>query len=160
MRKLLDFIRQTRKEGRIRASYGCEGFLGPYEGDVRDWMFRCTAGVTVASVLVDGGISACTSIRSNYRQGNIYEDDFMDVWEHRFQLHRNHDWMKTDDCKDCSYWRYCEGNGLHLRDDEGKLLLCHMKRMGSPLPALPSVAYAPQSLCSQQAIAPFGECTK
>ena len=92
-------------------------------------MFRCSAGVTVASVLVDGGISACTSIRSNYRQGNIYEDDFMDVWEHRFQPHRNHDWMKTGDCKDCRYWRYCEGNGLHLRDDEGRLLLCHMKRM-------------------------------
>ena len=28
----------------------------------------------------------------------------------------------------------------------------------SPLPALPSVANAPQSLCSQQAIAPLGEC--
>ena len=28
----------------------------------------------------------------------------------------------------------------------------------SPLPALPSVACAPQSLCSQQAIAPLGEC--
>ncbi len=31
-------------------------------------------------------------------------------------------------------------------------------RNNSPLPALPSVACAPQSLCSQQAIAPFGEC--
>ena len=28
----------------------------------------------------------------------------------------------------------------------------------SPLPALPSIACAPQSLCSQQAIAPLGEC--
>lgn len=129
MRGLLDFIRQTRKEGRIHASYGCEGFLGAYEGEVRDWMFRCAAGITVASVLVDGSISACTSIRHNYKQGNIYEDDFMDVWEHRFEPHRNHDWMKTDDCKGCKYWRYCEGNGLHLRNDDGKLLLCHMKRM-------------------------------
>ena len=129
MRGLLDFIRQTRKEGKIHASYGCEGFLGPYEGDVRDWMFRCTAGVTVASVLVDGSISACTNIRHNYKQGNIYEDDFMDVWEHRFLPHRNHDWMKRDDCKDCKYWRYCEGGGLHLRDDKGRLLLCHMKRI-------------------------------
>jgi radical SAM protein with 4Fe4S-binding SPASM domain len=100
-------------------------------------MFRCVAGVTVASVLVDGGISACTSIRSNYRQGNIYEDDFMQVWENRFQPHRNHKWMKTDDCEGCKYWRYCEGGGMHLRDDEGKLLLCHMKKMEeapSPLP--------------------------
>ena len=27
-RGVLDFIKATRKEGRIRASYGCEGFLG------------------------------------------------------------------------------------------------------------------------------------
>ncbi len=126
---LLKFIRRTRQEGRISASYGCEGFLGDYEGDVRDWMFRCTAGVTVASVLVDGSISACTSIRHNYHQGNIYKDDFMDVWEHRFQPHRDHSWMKRDDCKDCIHWRYCEGNGMHLRDNEGRLLFCHMKRL-------------------------------
>ena len=131
MRGLLDFIRQTRKEGQIHASYGCEGFLGPYEGEVRDWMFRCSAGVTIASVLVDGSISACTSIRYNYKQGNIYEDDFMDVWEHRFELHRNHEWMKRDDCKDCRFWRYCEGNGLHLRDDDGRLLLCNLKKVKS-----------------------------
>ena len=30
--------------------------------------------------------------------------------------------------------------------------------LNSPLSALPSVACAPQSLCSQQAIAPLGEC--
>ena len=131
MRGLFNFIRQTRKEGNIHTSYGCEGFLGSYEGDVRDWMFRCSAGVTVASVLVDGSISACTSIRYNYRQGNIYEDDFMNVWEHRFQLYRNHEWMKRDDCKSCRFWRYCEGNGMHLRDDEGKLLLCHMKTISN-----------------------------
>ncbi|MBQ7527371.1 MAG: TIGR04133 family radical SAM/SPASM protein [Bacteroidaceae bacterium] len=132
LRGLLQFIRETRQEGRIHASYGCEGFLGPYEGDVRDWMFRCVAGVTVASVLVDGGISACTSIRSNYRQGNIYEDDFMQVWEQRFQPHRDRQWMKTGDCKGCRYWRYCEGGGMHLRDNDGKLLLCHMKKMKDP----------------------------
>ena len=28
-RGMLDFIKETRKEGRIKASYGCEGFLGP-----------------------------------------------------------------------------------------------------------------------------------
>ena len=129
LRQLLRFIRQTRQEGRISASYGCEGFLGPFEGDVRDRMFHCAAGVTVASILIDGSISACTSIRHNYRQGNIYEDDFMQVWQERFQPHRHRSWMKTGPCASCSYWRYCEGGGLHLRDDDGKLLLCHMDRL-------------------------------
>lgn len=137
LKELLNFIKQTRQEGKIHASYGCEGFLGTYEGDVRDWMFHCSAGITVASILVDGGISACTSIRHNYKQGNIYQDDFLDVWEQRFQPHRNRQWMKTDDCQGCKYWRYCQGGPMHLRDDNGQLLLCHMKKMREASTSLP-----------------------
>ena len=80
-------------------------------------------------MLVDGSISACTSIRSDYHQGNIYEDDFMDVWEHRFQPYRDRSWMRKDDCAGCKYWKWCEGNGMHLRDSDGKLMLCHLKRI-------------------------------
>ena len=58
-RGLMDFISRTRKEGRIMPSYGCEGFLGEYEGRVRDNLYTCQAGLSVASVLADGSISAC-----------------------------------------------------------------------------------------------------
>lgn len=126
---MFQFIRDARHEGRIRVDYGCEGFLGNWEGEVRDHFFTCQAGVNIGSVLVDGSISACTSIRSNYHQGNIYEDDFMDVWEQRFQPYRNREWMRKDECKDCSYFRYCRGNGMHLRDDEGRLLFCNLNRL-------------------------------
>lgn len=129
-RGVFDFIKATRREGRISAEYGCEGFLGNYEGEVRSRLFACQAGVTIGSVLCDGSISACTSLRANYHQGNIYQgDDFMDVWEQRFAAYRNHDWMRNGDCRDCRYWRYCQGNGLHLRDDDGRLLLCHLRKM-------------------------------
>lgn len=128
-RGMFDFIKRTRQEGRIRVDYGCEGFLGNYEGDVRNHFFACQAGVSVGSVLIDGSISACTSIRADYHQGNIYQDDFMDVWENRFQPYRNREWMRKDECADCKYFRYCRGNGMHLRDGEGRLLLCHLKRL-------------------------------
>lgn len=131
-RQLLAFIRDTRREGLIRTAYGCEGFVGEYELDVRDYGFFCKAGITVGSVLVDGSISACSSIRADYHQGNIYEDDFMDVWEHRFQVYRDRRWMKRDDCAGCNMFRYCNGSGMHLRDGEGKLLQCHVKRLSSP----------------------------
>lgn len=124
-----EFIKQTRKEGKIYANYGCEGFLGNYEGDVRDHFFFCQAGVSVASVLADGSISACPSIRADYHQGNIYRDNFLDVWEKRFVPYRDHSWMKKDECADCKYFRYCRGNGMHLRDENGKLLFCHLKRL-------------------------------
>ena len=128
---LMDFIKETRKEGRIAVSYGCEGFLGEYEGLVRDHMFTCQAGLSISSVMIDGSISACASIRSNLAQGNIYKDDFIDVWENRYQQYRDRSWMKTGECADCKYFRYCQGNGMHLRDDNGELILCHLKRLGN-----------------------------
>ncbi|MDR2138211.1 MAG: TIGR04133 family radical SAM/SPASM protein [Tannerella sp.] len=125
----LDFIRATRREGRIRLSYGCEGFLGNYETEVRDAFYRCHAGVSIASVLADGAISACPSIRANFHQGTIYQDRFMDVWNERFQPFRNRDWARKGICADCRLFRYCEGNGMHLHDDQGNLLFCHYRRI-------------------------------
>ena len=130
-RRVMEFIRATRKEGRIRLDYGCEGFLGNYEGEVRNRFFACQAGVTVGSVLIDGSISSCSSIRSDYHQGNIYEDDFMEVWENKFHPYRDREWMRTGECADCKYFRYCKGNGMHLRNENGELYFCHLKRLKS-----------------------------
>jgi radical SAM enzyme (rSAM/lipoprotein system) len=129
LRTLMDFIRSTRKEGRIKAEFACEGFLGNYEGEVRDHFYMCNAGVTVGSVLADGSISACPSIRADYHQGNIYQDDFMDVWNSRFQPYRDRSWMYRDACAECRFWKYCRGNGMHLRDGEGKLIQCLLHQM-------------------------------
>lgn len=129
-RALMDFIRDTRREGRIKASYGCEGFLGNYEGDVRDGFFICRAGISVGGILADGSISACPSIRADYHQGNIYQDDFMEVWNTRFQPYRDRSWTREKEpCASCKMWKFCRGGGMHLRDSGGKLLFCHLDRL-------------------------------
>ena len=128
-REVMEFIRRTRREGRIDLTYACEGFLGGYETEVRDTFYYCAAGVTTASIRVDGAISGCTSIRSNFNQGNIYQDNFWEVWNSRFEPFRNREWARRDECGDCRMFRYCLGGGMHLRDDEGKLLVCHYKRL-------------------------------
>lgn len=128
-RELMAFIRTCRNEGKIQVSYGCEGFLGGYEMEVRDHFYECYAGVSVASILADGSISGCLSIRANYHQGNIYKDRFMDVWNNGFQNFRNREWARKGKCADCSMFRYCEGNGMHLRDDNGDLLVCHYEKL-------------------------------
>ena len=129
---LLDFIRQTRREGKIALSYGCEGFLGRYEGEVRSSLFYCRAGVSIASILADGSISACPNLRANFIQGNIYRDSFADVWQHRYQVFRDRSWTKTGACASCKSYRYCEGSGMHLRDEQtGELMFCHLKRLES-----------------------------
>lgn len=128
-KRLFDFIRETRREGRIHLSYGCEGFLGKYETEVRDGFFFCRAGIQVGSVLVDGSISACPNLRARFVQGNIYRDDFMEVWNNRYEPFRDRRWMKTGECADCKYFRYCQGSGMHLRGEDGELLFCHLKRL-------------------------------
>jgi radical SAM enzyme (rSAM/lipoprotein system) len=127
--KLMQFIKETRLDGKINLSYGCEGFLGGYELEVRDHPFHCAAGVSVASVLSDGSISACPSIRADYSQGNIYKDDFWEVWETRYEKYRDRSWMKTGECAACKFFKFCRGNGMHLRDSNGNLLFCHYKRL-------------------------------
>ena len=38
--------------------------------------------------------------------------------------------MKTGVCSDCKAWDLCKGNGMHLRDEEGNLLLCNLHEIG------------------------------
>lgn len=128
-RELMEFIRTTRREGRIDASYACEGFLGDYEAEVRDHFYQCAAGVSIASIRVDGAISGCTSIRANFEQGNIYRDSFWEVWQNRFEPFRNREWARRGACAECGMFRYCQGGGMHLHDDEGELMYCHYHRL-------------------------------
>ena len=127
---MLDFITDCRKKKTIEASYGCEGFLGNYEGKVRDGYFFCRAGINVASILADGSISACPSLRGDFIQGNIYKDDFFDCWNNRYSKMRNRNWAKTSKCQSCKEFKYCNGNGLHLREGpESGLLTCHYEKI-------------------------------
>ena len=129
---ILDFIKESREtDPRIHVSYACEGFLGDYEQRVRDHFFFCRSGVEVASIRCDGAISGCTSVRSHMDQGNIYQDDFWNIWQNKFQNMRDRSWARKGQCANCKDWRYCEGSGLHLYDDNGDLLVCHYRRIAN-----------------------------
>lgn len=128
-RDLMNFIVETRLEGKIDLTFACEGFLGAYEGIARDYFFRCEAGLTVASIRANGDIAGCLSIRSDYNQGNIYRDSFWDVWQHRFQAYRDRRWMHRGPCADCEALPYCDGGAFHLRNDGGNMLACNYLRL-------------------------------
>lgn len=129
LRELLDFIAAARKKNIMKISFGCEGFLGPYEYEVRDNQHFCAAGINVASILHDGSISGCLCIRSNHKQGNIYTDSFVDVWNNKFIKYRDAAWKKTGTCTDCEVWRWCKGDGMHLRDDNGNIPQCLYRKL-------------------------------
>jgi len=116
---MLTFIEKNRKSGIIpEASFSCESYLGNYEGKAREGFFFCRAGIHIGSILADGGISACPNIDRSLVQGNIYQDDFNEIWEKGFLPFRNRSWMKVHECSVCDQYRYCEGNGMHWWDFE------------------------------------------
>ena len=130
LRELMEFIKKVRKEGVIDTYYGCEGFLGQYERQVRDDFYMCHAGVSTGSVLINGDITGCQNVSHKYSQGNIYEgDEFMDIWNTCFDVFRKRKWMHTGICTHCKAFKYCQGNGMHLRSDDGDLLMCNYDRL-------------------------------
>ena len=125
---VMDFIAEKRAAGgRMRVTFSCEAFVGPYEERVRSYRFFCHAGVNIASILIDGRICACPNIdRDRFSQGNIYKDNFYEVWENRFEPFRHREWAKTGRCAHCKQWKNCLGNGMHNWHGPSKeVLQCH-----------------------------------
>ena len=115
---LMEFIAETRKTSAIQTSYSCEGFLGRYEKKVRDYYFFCRSGISTASIMCDGSITGCLSVRNpDFIQGSIYTDNFIDVWENRFSIMRDRSWTKKGKCALCREWKHCRGGSLHLYKD-------------------------------------------
>jgi len=60
----------------------------------------------------------------------IYKDNFADCWNNRFEKMRDRSWTQTGICADCKEYKWCEGEGLHLRDGKtGELLYCHYENL-------------------------------
>jgi len=130
MKQLMDFIVDARKDKRMKTNFCCEPYLGEYEGNVRDSYSFCRAGVHVGSILIDGSISACPNINRNFIQGNIYKDNFLDVWNNKFQLMRDRSWMKTGICKDCKDFKNCNGGAMHQwNEKKDSIMVCIRQKL-------------------------------
>lgn len=137
LEQLMDFIAQCRTDRRIDVKFSCEAYVGRYERKVRDSYFFCRAGINIASVLIDGSISACPNINRHFVQGNIYSDSLLDVWENRFDAMRNRSWTKTGICLNCKDYRYCNGGAMHLwNEKQDCVITCINDRMKQPTGAI------------------------
>ena len=114
LKTLMEFIAVSRNDARIDVSFSCEAYLGKYENKVRNNPFFCRAGINIGSVLADGSISACPNIDRSFIQGNIYTDNFLNVWENRFTVMRDRRWTKTGLCKNCDAYKNCKGGAMHM----------------------------------------------
>ncbi len=127
---LMEFISQSRKTNEMDVKFSCEGYVGNYEWKVRDAGFFCRAGINIGSILIDGSISACPNIDRTFTQGNIYKDNFYNVWQTKFQPFRNRSWTKKGKCATCNEYKNCQGNGFHnWHGDKENVLVCHYEKI-------------------------------
>ena len=129
--QLISFIRDKRfaQNCKMEVTFGCSHYLGvQYERMVRDHYFLCGAGILTASIRCNGDICACLDIadRPELVQGNIYSDDFMDVWRRRFELFRRDRTADCTQCIDCPDRSLCGGDSAHTWSyEQKKPLLCY-----------------------------------
>ncbi len=127
---LMDFIARHRKSNEIDVKFSCEAYVGKYEALVRDTYFFCRAGINIASILIDGTISACPNVDRTFAQGNIYSDNFYEIWQNKFQVFRNREWTRTGQCENCMDYKDCQGSGFHnWQGDKNNVLLCHKEKI-------------------------------
>ncbi len=119
--KLLDYVRNKRndKNCKMLINYGCSHFLSyEYENEVRDYYFQCTAGTQTAGIRANGDMVACLDIEPIplLIQGNIYRDDFVEVWEKKYRAFRYDRTEDSDVCKNCKDRSICLGDSMHTWD--------------------------------------------
>ncbi len=131
---LYNFIKEKREENIMNVEYGCSHYLDiDMEKEIRDTYFFCTTGLYVASILSNGDIFVCPNVerRKEFVQGNIKTDNFVDVWENRFEYFRSDERTKCEKCAKCSKWKYCLGDSFHTFNfDDRKPNFCIKKVHG------------------------------
>lgn len=125
LKYLFSYIKGKRleSENRLHISYGCSHYVGiDFEKEIRDFYFQCSAGLNVGSVLVNGDIVACIDIerRVDLVQGNIYRDNFIDIWENKFDIFRLNRAETSCVCKECDEKEYCRGDAAHTWDYDNR----------------------------------------
>ncbi len=127
---LMEFIAEHRAVSSVDVKFSCEGYVGHYETSVRGSRFFCRAGINIGSILADGSISACPNNDHSFAQGNIYKDNFFDVWQNRFEPYRRREWTKKGACAHCSHYTDCLGSGAHnWHGTKETPLVCHHERL-------------------------------
>jgi radical SAM protein with 4Fe4S-binding SPASM domain len=112
---LLKFIKSRYKRKNLSISYFEEGYLGnTYEYEVRNHFFKCPAGINLLTILSNGDVTGCAAVSDNFIQGNIFKQNIIDIWEKKFKIFRNRNWMKKGICGKCNLWNKCNGDGFHL----------------------------------------------
>lgn len=116
--KVFAFMDAHQFSSKPRVTTSCSHYLGNRDTLHRVQHFNCTTGRYVASILANGDIFVCPNVpRVKWLiQGNIKQDDFVDVWENGFSWFRDCDIRRVGECAECDRWNECKGDSIHTWD--------------------------------------------
>lgn len=135
LRDFLEFVRSKRfdPDNSMEITMSCSHFLTyEYEHEVRDNYFQCGAGTKIASIMVNGDIGACLDIerRSDLIQGNVFKDDFIQVWKKEFGVFRKDRTESSKVCRGCKERHVCLGDSAHTWNyEEQEPIYCAAKML-------------------------------
>lgn len=132
---LLNFIKRMKEtQSAVRVNLTEEGYWGPeWECLVRDDFHYCGSGIMNGTILHDGGVIGCPSVSRKFIEGNIRDNNFVDIWQNRFTRYRQDKKVAfAKKCSGCEHWDLCEGGGFHLLEpsDEQSTFCCLEKING------------------------------
>lgn len=117
------------KDTEIPVCWSCTHYFGEVN-DKTNKTFQCFTGKYVASILCDGTIYGCPNIqrKKTLEQGNVKEDNFVDIWENKFLEYRNENTLKSKKCETCKHWENCKGDSFHTFDfTKNEQFFCYAK---------------------------------
>lgn len=119
--ELFRFIHNHKKRFHIEICEGA-GYLGPWDAKVRNKPFFCGCGWTTCTIMADGTVMGCPVFedQATYREGNIREMSFKDIWEHKFERFRNLE--LGAECEACEHLPACRGGCWMMRNFNAQCL--------------------------------------
>ena len=96
-------------------------YLGKFDKKLRPQPFICPVGITVCCIGVNGSVRGCPEEPDieEFREGNILEKSFKEIWEKGFKKYRDDEYLQDETCAQCVYHKKCRG-GCWVNKVKGK----------------------------------------
>ena len=117
--ELMGFIRRTRNNMPIEFVENFP-YIGTLDPQIRRSPKICPAGIMSCCIGVDGWLRGCPDQEDNthYREGNLHQDNFRDIWQRAFRRYRNQEIVDNDPrCHQCIDLEKCRGGCWVMRDE-------------------------------------------
>jgi len=114
--KLLNFVKENKKKLKIEFGENL-GYLGKYDKEVRNELFFCPVGFLACCIGVNGDVRGCPEQPDtpDFREGNILEKDFSEIWEKGFKKYRDREFLQDETCRKCKFKNDCNGGCWVMR---------------------------------------------